>query len=336
MTRRLFALSVTLFLIAAPRSSDAQANPVLLGTLAPEGSPWHRVLQRMGERWKSISGGTVTLRIFSGGVQGPEPTMLRKVAAGQLHAVALSSAGLSQIDTGVSCLSIPMLFDSYEELDYVRGKIEPRLEQRIEARGYVVLNWSDVGWVHFFTRQPARTLDDIRPMRLFTSAGDPETEALYKKFGFRVVPSEVTALVQDLTTGRIDAFDVPPLFALLEQSFAKAPHMIDVKWAPLVAATVISRHAWERIPETLRPKILHAAREAGEEFRTQIRKMGDEAVVEMKKRRLNVMELDANALASWKREAEAAYPSIRGTIVPEDLFDETRRLVREYRAAGGK
>jgi TRAP-type C4-dicarboxylate transport system substrate-binding protein len=290
----------------------------------------------MGERWKSVSAGAVTLRIFPGGIEGPERTMLRKVALGQMQAVALSSAGLAEIDTGVSSLSIPMLFESYAELDYARERLEPQLERRIEARGYIVLNWSDVGWVHFFTKEPARSLDDIRKMRLFVSAGDPDTEAIYKKFGFNVIPSEVTAMVEALRTNRINAFDVPPLFALLDQSFALARNMIDVKRAPVVAATLIHKRAWEQIPAALQPKLLEAARQAGADYRAQIRKMGDDAIVEMRKRQLNVVHLDAAALASWRREAEAAYPAIRGSIVPADLFDEVQRLVREFRVSTKK
>jgi hypothetical protein len=36
--------------------------------------------------------------------------------------------------------------------------------------------------------------------------------------------------------------------------------------------------------------------------------------------------------AVWRAEAEKVYPDIRGTIVPEDVFDEAQRLIQEYRA----
>ena len=58
---------------------------------------------------------------------------------------------MADVEPGVACLQIPMMFESYEELDYVRDHIAPRLEKMIEAHGFVVLNWGDAGWVHFFT-----------------------------------------------------------------------------------------------------------------------------------------------------------------------------------------
>ena len=56
---------------------------------------------------------------------------------------------------------------------------------------------------------------------------------------------------------------MPPLFALSGQAFGLAPHMIPVKWAPLVGATVIHKSTWERLPRGLRPQLMEAARAAG-------------------------------------------------------------------------
>jgi len=303
---------------------------IKLGTVAPEESAWHEILVRMGQDWKRISGGTVNLTIFAGGVTGDEVGMLRRTRLRTLHAVALSGVGLSYIDPSASAMQIPMLIDSYEELDYVRERIAPELEKIFLEKGYRVLLWGDVGWVHFFTKEPARTLDDIREMKLWTTAGDPEAEQLYKEFGMQPVPLPQTDMITSLTTGLINAFDVPPLFALLDQSFAIAPHMIDVKWSPLIGATVINESTWQSIPAELRPQLLAAAHRAGDSLREEIRRLGDEAIVEMEKRGLEVYHASPDVLATWRTEAEAAYPALRGTLVPAELFDEVVRLHDEF------
>lgn len=325
-----------LLLCLAVWSASAQTVLVKLGTVAPDGSPWHQILQQMGQQWQKSSGGKVTLRIYPGGVLGDEPDMISKMRIGQLQAVALSGSGLSRLEPAVACLQIPMMIESYEELDYVRDRVAPRLEKLLEEKGYVVLNWGDAGWVHFFSKTPARRLDDIRKMKLFTMAGDADALELYQQAGFRPVPLATTDMMPALQTGLIEAFDVPPLLAMLNQWFGLARHMIDLKWAPLVGGTIVSKKTWERIPETLRPAMLEAARSAGLRLRSEIRKMGDDAVVEMKKRGLNVITLDAATLAEWRREVEEAYPKLRGRLVPAELFDEVRRLRDEFRAQRGK
>jgi TRAP-type C4-dicarboxylate transport system substrate-binding protein len=314
----------------------AQTVLIKMGTVAPDGSPWHQILQHMGQQWQKVSGGKVTLRIYPGGVLGDEPDMITKMRIGQLQAVALSGSGLSRLEPAVACLQIPMMIESYEELDYVRDRVAPRLEKLLDEKGYVVLNWGDAGWVHFFTKTPARRLDDIRKMKLFTMAGDADALELYQSAGFRPVPLATTDMMPALQTGLIEAFDVPPLLAMLNQWFGLARHMLDIRWAPLVGATVVSKKAWERIPESMRPAMLEAARGAGLRLRTEIRKMGDDAVAEMRKRGLNVITVDGPTLAEWRREVEEAYPKLRGRLVPAELFDEVRRLRDEYRAQRGK
>ena len=306
---------------------------IKMGTLAPDGSPWHQALQLMGERWRKISAGQVKLVIYPGGVLGDEPDMVNKMRIGQIQAAGLSGAGLSGIEPGVMALQIPMMFDSYEELDYVRERVAPRLEKMVEARGYVVLNWGDVGWVHFFTTRPATRMGDMRKMKLLTLAGDNDTLELWKANGFRAVPLAATDILTGLQTGLVEAVPNTPLFALLDQSFGIARNMIDVKWAPLIGATVITRRMWDSLPAAQRSDMMKAAREAGVSLRDGIRKMGDEAIVTMQKRRLQVIHADAAALAEWRREAEGVYPKLRGGQVPAELFDEVRKLRDEYRSA---
>jgi hypothetical protein len=40
--------------------------------------------------------------------------------------------------------------------------------------------------------------------------------------------------------------------------------------------------------------------------------------------------------ATWRAAFEELYPDIRGRIVPADIFDEVQRLLKDYRAGGGK
>ena len=315
-------------------TSVLQAQPIRIriGTVAPQDSPWHETLKQLRQDWHRISKGAVRVQIYPGGVLGDGPEMVRQVRSGRIQAVALTSAGLHQIDSGISCLQIPLMFDSYEELDYVRARISNQLEKRLEERGFKLLLWGDAGWVHSFTAQPARTPDDLRRLKLFTHAGDPEMESLYKEFGFRVVPLSLTDMITSFQTGMIEAVSLPPLFALLNESYRLAPNMASLRWIPLVAGTVISLKTWEQIPEELRPGMLEAATRAGDLLRDEIRQMDGDAVAEMEKRGLRVIQLNQAELDSWRKEAEEAYPQLRGRYAPADLFDQVRRLRDEFRS----
>jgi TRAP-type C4-dicarboxylate transport system substrate-binding protein len=292
------------------------------------------VLQKMRQDWTEISGNRINLRIIPGGQLGDDVELLRKVRIGSLQATALTSIGLARIDPGIDALHIPMLFDNYAELDYVRDHMAPTFERRIAEKGFVVLNWADGGWAHFFSKKPSKTVDDLRRQTLWISAGEPKMLDLYNSFGFRVKALNLSELMTQLQTSGIDAVAMPPLFAMLDQTYRQAKFMTDLHWAPVVGGTVISKEAWEGLPANLRPKLLEAARRAGEEARDRIRAAGDEAVPQMVARGLTVVEADR---ADWLKEAKAAYPKLRGELAPVELFDEALRLRDEFRAAkGGK
>ncbi|HYK16585.1 MAG TPA: TRAP transporter substrate-binding protein DctP, partial [Bryobacteraceae bacterium] len=289
---------------------------IRMGTLVPKDSPWYEILVKMGEDWKKASGGKVELRIYPGGEQGDEPEMVQKIRIKKLQAVALSGAGLSGIDSAITSLEIPMMLASYEELDYVRDHISDRLEKGLAQRGFIVLNWGDAGWVHFFTKQPASRPDDIRKMKLCVLQGDNSTFELYKVNGFHPVALAATDVLTGLQTGLIDAFQSPPLFALSNQWFGGAKNMLDIPFAQLVGATVIDKGVWEKIPGPTQKEMLDLARKAGVRLREEIRKAEAGSIPIMQQFGLNVVKPDAKATAEWRQLSEGIWPKLRGSLVP--------------------
>jgi len=338
MDHRLTPAAVLAFLAIVATAAAAPGPEIVIkmGTTAPEGSSWHQIFKEMGEEWRQASGGGVVLRIYPGGVLGDEPDLVRKMRVGQIQAAALTAGGLSDIDKSVAALQIPMMFRSYDELDYVREKLRPTIEKRLEEKGFVVLNWGDAGWVMFFAKQPFTTPDDLKKMKLFAWAGDNDAIEIWKAAGFQPVPLPSTEILTGLQTGLINAFDTTPLLALSSQWFGLAPYMLDLKWAPLVGATVMSKRTWQKVPPEARPALLKSAGKAGERLKSDIRQANDKGIEAMKSRGLKVLPVTPEVEAAWQRAAESAYPRIRGTIVPAPMFDEVKRLRDEYRAAAGK
>lgn len=325
-------LWIALLLCLGPAS--AQTIVIRMGTLAPKNSRWHEILLQMGEQWKKVSNGKVGLKVYPGGEQGDEPAMVQKMRIHSLQSVALSGAGLSGIEPGVSALQIPLMIDSYQELDYVRDHIADRLEKGLAQRGYIVLNWADAGWVYFFSKTPATRPDEFRKMKLCVLMGDNTTFEIYKANGFHPQALAATDILTGLQTGLIDAFQSPSIVALANQWFGAAKNMLDLKLAVLVGATLLSKDTWEKIPAPVRPQVMKVSRDAGSDIREEIRKLESGSISMMQQFGLNVVRPDAAAYGEWKQLIESKlYPSLRGQGMPPDLFDEVKRLREEYRKA---
>jgi TRAP-type C4-dicarboxylate transport system substrate-binding protein len=328
------ALTVAAFLGGA---ADAQSPVIVkIATIAPEGSPWHDVLLELAQRWRDVSHGAVQVKIYAGGSQGDEAELVRKVRIGLLQGVAVTSSGLDTISPGFSAFSVPLLIESYEELDYVRDRISPRLTQSLLDHGFVVVNWGDGGWVRFFTTRPARTIDDVRRLRTFTWAGHPQGEELWKQAGFHPVPLAPTDILTSLQAGLIEGCPVPPTAALAYQWFGISKYMLDIKIAPVVGATVVSRAAWERIDPSLRPVLLHESELVGARLRDRIRSLDGEAITAMRNRGLQVVTPTPELQQQWRDAATAIYPKVRGGLIPAADFDQVVALVRERRGGGAR
>lgn len=318
-------------------AAGAQNTAIKMATLVPQGSGWYTTLQEMGQQWQTASNGRVTLRLYPGGVAGDDSDVVRKIRLGTLDAGVLTSVGLADVDRSILALELPMGYTDYDEFDAVLGKMSPQLEKVYADKGFVVLAWADAGWVHFFTKSPVRTPDDLKALKLFAWAGDDFAVELWKSAGFNPVPLPSTEISTALQTGLVSALPTTPQAAVLLQWYAHARYMTEVNWAVLLGGIVVSKVVWDRIPADLRPALLKAAQEAGAKARAQTRGSLTGDVEAMEKRGLTVVHLDGAALEAWRRAAEGAYPGLRGKYVPALAFDEALKLRDEYRkSAAGK
>ena len=140
--------------------------------------------------------------------------------------------------------------------------------------------------------------------------------------GFKPQALASTDILTGLQSGLIEALAIPPLVANAFQWYRKAPYMHELGLAPLIAATVITRKTWSRIPEEYRPALLRAAHRAEDKLKAQIPDQEHVAIEQMKKRGLEVTQ--STDAAEWKREADRFADSMRGHMVPEEIFDRAR------------
>jgi TRAP-type transport system periplasmic protein len=304
---------------------------VKMATLVPDGSRWHLILKETAEKWRALSGGRVAVRLYPGGVAGDDTDVVRKMRLGTLSAGVLTSVGLAEVDRSMRALELPLAYDSYDEVYFVLEKMRPRLEAGLEAQGFVVLNWADGGWSRFFAQKPVATPDDLRGLRLFTWAGDTGALEFWKAAGFDPLPLPAGEIATGLETGPASAVTVSPQVAVIAQYYTKAKNMTNLPWQLLLGATLIQKATWEKIPADLRPALLAAAQDGGRRLREEMRASGDKDILEMKKRGLNVVPVDAKAREAWKKTTEAILARARGPIVPAPAFDEAMRFRDEYR-----
>lgn len=317
------ACAVLAAAVAAASVLHAQ-GPIKIGSPAPDQSIYVKTLRDMGEAWKKRTNGRVTYIVYAGTV-GTEESMIRDMrgSARRLHAAQLSAISLGNMESAFNVFGLPMFFQNYAEADRVLQKLTPLLEQRLEAKGLKALNWGYVGWVHVFSKGPVTSVDDLKKQKLFAAAGDDAMVKWYRDNGFTAVPLDATEMLAALKTGMIEAVPAPPLYAQLLNWYSSAPHMMDLGFAPLMGATVMSLDSWKRISAEDQVVVLEEAKKAGERLRREIPKLEQEAIAAMKLKGLKVSAVNT---AEWRAAADKLGDALmKAGLVPGDVYDLARR-----------
>jgi TRAP-type C4-dicarboxylate transport system substrate-binding protein len=310
--------------LAVPMAARAPIV-IKLATQAPVNSTWHKALLDMGADWDAKTAGRVKLTVYAGGTQGDEPSTIRMMRPGvdQLQANLLMVAGLSQIDDAFNVFGMPFFFQSDEEAADVQQKLAPLLEKRLDAKGFRLLCWGSGGWIQLFSKKPLKTLDDVKQAKLFTSQGDDRMVQWYKSNGFHPVAlsaNDIPAQLK-LSTGMIDTAPSPPYPALVLQIFRDAKYMLDVRVAPLVGALIMTDTAWNKIDPADQKTLLTSAGAFEKRIMTDAPKQDADSVATMKTRGLVVTTLDPKAAAELHDAANKLVATMRGSMVPADIYD---------------
>ncbi len=303
---------------------------IKVASLVPDNSSWRDILLEGFSKWNKLLGGKVRIQTYWG-TQGDDPDMVRKMRLGSLDAAVLTSVGIAEIDKSVYALSVPMMYVDYDEVYAVLAKMRPRLEGTMESKGFIVLNWMDGGWLHFFTKKPVGIPEDLKKLKLFQWEGDPKSLAIWTTAGFNPRPGSTADLVTGLQTGMYEAFTSSAQIAVIMRYFENAKNMTDLNWALVMGATVIKKAVWDRIPAEIKPELLKVEQETGKKLQDAIRQGGVTDVQTMKARGLNVVPVDKNAYDQWSATVEKANSKIRGDFAPADAYDEALKYRDEYR-----
>ena len=320
---RLFLILVLFLSIGLSRRTV-----VKLATLAPEGTEWHGMLIEMGQEWKKKSKKSVHLRVYPGGVIGDERDMVRKMRIGQIHAAAITTEGLSEIVPDFSAYYVPLAFQNSEDVMSVTEALLPSLEKQLDEQGFKLLHIGELGWAYWFTSKPIKTPDDLKSMKIFTWAGDFKWERLWEKAGYNPVPLASVDILSGLQTGLINSFSTIPLYALSQQSFGIAKHMLDLKWGVLMAGIVIDNRVWGRISKKYHDDLIRVTKSIQNRQKKLNANAEKESIKAMQDYGLQVHSIDENGLRIWKDEVKKMEEELRGNIIPAEIYDKVIELTQ--------
>ncbi len=326
-----FTKAILSIVIAAALTTPLFALTIKVGSIAPGGSPWDTALKKIAAEWKTISGGSIVMKIYPGGIVGNEPDMIRKMRIGQLQAAIFTGMGMSYIAPEVFSLSLAFLVRNDDELDYLMKKTTPQFNRLIEKKGFVTLVWSKAGWVNFFSTKPVIYPRDLKPLKLSVAEGDAEILQSWRVMGYNAIPLSTNDLMTSLQNGMIEAFYAPPLVTASFQWFGIAKHMCGIRIAPMIGGLVVSQKTWNEVPADMRPKLIKAAQKIVDNLFIETNALEKKAIDTMLKHGLKIHDVPPEAARLWQKEGIKGYDVYVGKTFSKKLLEQLQGYLKEYR-----
>ncbi len=309
-----------------------------VGSLAPRNSPWDKTLHEIAEEWKAVSNGKIKLKIYPGGITGNEGDTLRKMRVGALDGMVASTMGLNKISADLFAISLPLVISNTGELEYVMNKIYPTFSSIMEDKGFVLVGWTNAGWMNVFSRDPVYYPSDLEHQKLGFTTGEVVLTKILKNMGFHIVPANTIDWLAGLQSGRTDALLLSPLIAAAYQVFPIADNMLDFPISPLLGSIVFSERSWKKIPEEYRQKFIDITKRKIVAMDEASRELNDKALKVMLDNGLTVNPVSEEQKNAWLEVVNTLYnqQGIIGSLVSRNIYNEIVSYVDKYKTISGK
>lgn len=326
------ALAVALFGLLMGGVARAQTQTLKIATLAPEGSAWMVAFHEWAKNIEQHTQGKVRVKFFAGGTAGDERDAVRKMRLGQLNGAAVTAIGLGLINSEVRVLELPMLINSYDELDYVRNKLDAELRKKFLDKGYVLLAWGDVGPVHIFSNKPIRSKADLSQVKLWAWVDDALVRELFHQLGVNGVPLGVPDVLPSLQTGLINACYGSPLSTLALQWYTKVKYMTSMHLSQAIGATVITKKEWQKLTPDQQKVVMADSHAFQVKLLKTLRSENEKALTSMKQAGLQVVESPPEMVKQFTQQAVAIRSKLEPSVYSHEWRMRVEKLIADYRA----
>lgn len=244
---RIDSLIATVALLLIVNVPAQGATQIKIATLAPQNSQWATDFMAGAAEVAEKTDGRVKLKFYWGGAQGAEAKVLQKMKIGQLHGGTFSPTDFQDRFPDLNIYGLPFVFESEDEVRYVRRHIDAQLEQRFDELGYITFGFASGGFAIVLSNEPVRDHDDLKGKKVWLPEGDLISFEAMKALQLTPYPSSVTNVLTGLQTGLIDIVAIPPSVAVALQWHTKVKYVTQVPVLYVMGFMAIQKKAFQRL-----------------------------------------------------------------------------------------
>jgi len=329
-------IKTTLFFLLMISSAHAEKTFTLkFASLIPADTAWMNIIERWSSELQTKSNGRLKIKIYPGGVMGDEPNVLRKIRNRQLQGAFFTGYGIGRIYSPARVLEMPFLFHNTDESDHVRRHIMPDIEKGFRAKGFELLGWPEVGFLHFFSKQPINSLEQLKQRHIWLWQGDPMGEAFSSAAGVSPVPLSIIDVYTQLSAshGSIDTVYNSPFGALAMQWHTKLKYASNIPITNGIGSLVVSQRFYNGLPTDLQQLLKTTGKEVGEEINLVSRRDNEKSLALLKQSGIEFMwdwtDTEKEQMLEIRNQAAKALAA--SGYIPQKHFTQAKSILEEYR-----
>ncbi len=329
-TRLQRIVAVTVVLLWTP---VAASQTLKLATIVPENSVWMKDMRAGAREIEERTEGRVKFKFYSGGVQGNDKQVRRKMRIGQLHGGAFTSGALIGFQQDSALYSLPLLFNTMDEVTYVRKHLDAELRRRLEDAGYVNFGFSGAGFGFLMSNKPMSTLADLDGQKVWIPEGDQVGYAALTALGVAPVTMPLTDVLTGLQTHLLDSVSTSPVGAIVLQWHTKVRYITDLPVSYVYGTLIIDGKPFSRIQPDDQAVIREIMGAIYTRFDEASIADNEEAMQALLKSGLRLVPPDSGQVPRWRDLVSASNHKMADQgVVSAELLDQLTSLLATYRS----
>jgi len=325
---------VILVIVSLPCASHGRQLKV--ATLAPAGSIWARQFDAFNREVREKTGNAVSCKIYYGGVMGDDRVMYRKMRIGQLQGAGFTVTGLAEIVPDFRLLSIPFLFNDYDEVDMAWREMTPLFQRQFAQKGLDLVATTEVGFVYTMSTRPVADAAAMRATRCWVPTGDPLSRIFLEEAGISPTPLALPDVLTSLQTGLIQTVFNGYYGAIVLQWFTKTGYMSDIPFGYAYGGLVFSNKAFKGLtPDQIAIIREAAARHLGDSLRRQTRQSNASSLTTLQREGMRIVTTTPASRRQFLDFRDRTIERASGRLFSETAYRRLAAALERYRKTAG-
>ncbi len=327
-------LSVALLLLLA--GSPASAAQFKIATLSPDGSSWMKAMRGAASTIEAQTEGRVTFKFYPGGVMGSDEAVLRKIRIGQLQGGAVPGGAMLSFYPDAQVYNLPLKFHSFEEVDYVRKRMDEKIIAGIEGSGFVTFGLAEGGFAYILSKKTITTIEELREGKVWIPNNDPGGLQAIKTFGVNPIPLNLADVLAGLQTGLVDTVATSPIGAIALQWHTQVETMTDLPILYFYALLAIDKKPFSKLSDADQAVVREVMGATFKQIDQQNRADNIAAYNALLEQGIKELEISAAERERWYQTAQKAEANVLDKkIVSASALQELNGHLDAFRASAG-